>query len=236
MNKTLLILLLATQLLSTTAHAAEHENIQSSDKSVGFGIGALIGGLFAGPPGAVVGAATGSYFSYREINNEKTISELEKRLQKKNAELNTIINEFAILESEHKKRLHKVRLTENKQLLVNLSEGVSLSIYFRTDQSEVDAKFLPPLKRVTKLIRDIPEIKVQLDAYTDQRGDIVYNQKLSHQRATSVLKHLVRSGLNNNRIDFHAHGETQSKARKGDLEAYGYERRVDLTLSLHTEV
>ncbi len=235
MNKTLLAIFLSSQLISPAVVSAETENDLQKNNAAGFGIGALIGGLFAGPPGVVVGAAAGSFFGAKENEKIQTITSLEKQLDDKNTELNMIINEFAILESQHKNRLQNVRLEKKQKSLEQLSEGISLSVYFRTDQSDLETQFVQSIQRLAKLIENIPEIKVQLDAYADQRGDMDYNQKLSQKRASSVLKQLVRAGLNNNRIHFHAYGETQTKTKPGDKDAYSFDRRVDLTLSLHNE-
>lgn len=43
-------------------HSLNRENIDR--ENIGFGLGAIIGGLIAGPPGAVIGAAGGSMFRH----------------------------------------------------------------------------------------------------------------------------------------------------------------------------
>ncbi len=59
-------------LLSTITHA-ETDKQQSTEnignEGLGFGIGALIGGLIAGPPGALIGAAGGSIFGNNKAKN-----------------------------------------------------------------------------------------------------------------------------------------------------------------------
>lgn len=48
-------------LLSTITHA-ETDDISNKNEGLGFGIGAIIGDLIAGSPGAVIGATGGSLF------------------------------------------------------------------------------------------------------------------------------------------------------------------------------
>jgi len=49
------------------------QHASSTIENTGFGIGALIGGLLAGPPGAIIGAAGGSWFASRETKANKAI-------------------------------------------------------------------------------------------------------------------------------------------------------------------
>ncbi len=234
MKQLLLTGFLLFSLNNPVAFANEAVNDPDQEVTTGFGIGMLIGGVIAGPPGAVIGAAIGSGIG-SEQSQLTQIDELKHNLNEKKTELNHLVQEFAQLNSSHQQQLKKVRLENQQQDLTKLSEGISLSIYFRTDNDSLESRFIEPISRLAKLIQDQPQIKIHLSAHADKRGNIKYNQILSRKRAIAVLKELVDSGISNNRIQFHAFGETQSNTAENDLDAYVFDRRVDLLLTLHDE-
>ena len=51
-------------------------------------------------------------------------------------------------------------------------------------------------------LKSHPSVRIRLSGYTDPRGDIVYNLALSHRRAESVKRELVRMGIAENRIEY----------------------------------
>ena len=51
-------------------------------------------------------------------------------------------------------------------------------------------------------LKSHPDVRIRLSGFTDPRGDIVYNLALSHRRAESVKRELVRMGIAENRIEY----------------------------------
>ncbi len=51
-------------------------------------------------------------------------------------------------------------------------------------------------------LKSHPSVRIRLSGFTDPRGDIVYNLALSHRRAESVKRELVRMGIAENRIEY----------------------------------
>ena len=141
-------------LLSAITHAEadkyqDRDNIEN--EGVGFGIGALIGGLIAGPPGALIGAAGGSIFGSNKAKNDAHAS-LEIQLQQKTNELALLQNEMSrnITQghSEIARTIRDVNL-ENKILaLKKLENGLSMSVYFRTNDKEIDSTLLPHIHQL----------------------------------------------------------------------------------------
>ena len=240
MHQSKLILFTSLLLVSMLTHA-ETDNYSSNgeniDKeSIGFGLGAIIGGLIAGPPGAVIGAAGGSIFGNNKAKNDAYAS-LEKQLQQKSNELallqNNIAHNIALARSELARTLHKVRL-ENKQFaLKKLENSLSMSVYFRTNNAVIDKTLLPHIAKLAGLIYDYPELKVHLSAYADHRGKPDYNMSLSKYRAQAVRTALIKAVVPGNRIYSHALGETNASAR--NRESLIFDRRVDIHLTIDTE-
>lgn len=70
---------------------------------------------------------------------------------------------------------------------------------------------------VLALMKDMPNIKVQIGSHTDSRGKDDYNQRLSQRRAESVVNYLVDNGISRNRLVAKGYGETklQNKCSNG---------------------
>ncbi len=237
MFKQITQLALILAVLIPQAYALELPHTQATGKeNAGFGIGAIIGGLIGGPPGFVIGAAGGTWLGAHDTKKDIEIVSLEKRLQDKEMELAYLQTEFTKAQSQLARDIQKVKLEQNRSALEQLSHGISLTIYFRTDSADINTEIKPRIKRLVKLIRQFPEISVQLEGHADHRGTNTHNMKLSQKRIKGVQSEMVNAGLPEQRIQAHAYGETQSIATDGDSEGYIFDRRVMIHLTLDTEV
>ena len=119
-------------------------------------------------------------------------------------------------------------------LFRSLGNGISFSIYFRTNDTGIDPVLNTHIHDLVKLIRDVPEIRVQLEAHADERGLLSYNMQLSHNRARAVQAELINAGLAAARIQKYAYGETRARTKVIDQDNYVFDRRVDIKLTLDT--
>lgn len=204
-------------------------------EQAGLGLGAIIGGLIGGPPGAILGAAGGAWFGNRESQEDIKQSRLEQGLIEKQAELVALRNELQHLQGTFGQQLHKVKMEKRAGALQQLSQGVSLTVYFRTDSAEIGSENIPRIRKLAKFLRDFPEIQLQLEAHADHRGHADYNKILSKKRADTIAKELIGAGIDAVRIHSHAYGETAASSAPGDEEAYVFDRRVSILLTLDTE-
>ena len=216
--------------LTTRNTAANHK------EEAGLGIGAIIGALIAGPPGAIIGAAGGAWLGNKKKREDIKLSELEQGLIEKQGELVALQGEFQQLQGAFGQQLHKVKMEKHLGAMEQLSQGVSLTIYFRTNSAEIDAEIIPRIKKLANFIKDFPEIQVQLDAHADRRGHHNYNKTLSEKRARGVSRELIGAGLDITRIHSHAYGESEALSALGDDEGYVFDRRVNIHLTLDTEI
>jgi outer membrane protein OmpA-like peptidoglycan-associated protein len=74
----------------------------------------------------------------------------------------------------------------------------------------------------------MPDIRVQLDGFADERGDSDYNLHLSQKRVDFVREQLISAGIDPSRIRASAHGE--APAQDDTVDSYALERRVSLKL------
>ena len=71
-------------------------------------------------------------------------------------------------------------------------------------------------ERLLNLMREKPNIRIQLNAHTDSRGSAASNMSLSERRAKSVADYLVSKGINRSRLVTRGYGESQLKNRCAD--------------------
>ncbi|NER19116.1 OmpA family protein [Spongiivirga citrea] len=82
-------------------------------------------------------------------------------------------------------------------------------IYFDNNKSNVrkDAAF--ELVKIAEALLAYPDLQVEVGAHTDSRGKDKYNLKLSQKRAESIVKFLVKNGVEKSRLTAKGYGETK---------------------------
>lgn len=82
------------------------------------------------------------------------------------------------------------------------------NIYFDFDNFQL----LPEVRdyldnSLLKLLNDNPKVRIEIAAYTDSKGDVNYNNKLSQKRADAVRDYLLEKGIHPKRIVARGFGE-----------------------------
>ncbi|MCB9328742.1 MAG: DUF1573 domain-containing protein [Lewinellaceae bacterium] len=116
-----------------------------------------------------------------------------------------IIDDYSIKKSIKLKSKPKEPATE----IVTINQPIRLNnIYYDFD----DAKILPDAERdlstLYDLMKEYPDMVIELSSHTDSRGESPYNKKLSQRRADSAKKWLVNEGVDANRIQAVGYGES----------------------------
>lgn len=81
-------------------------------------------------------------------------------------------------------------------------------IYYDFDKAYIRQDAEEPLSQLIKLLEDNPDLIVEIGSHTDARGSNRYNIRLSARRAESVVKYLIRQGIDDNRLRAKGYGET----------------------------
>lgn len=224
------IITLAALLMVNPAVQAETGQADHKD-TAGFGIGALVGGVLGGPIGAVAGAAGGSWLGAREAERDSKREQLADNLATRTAELEQLKSKLAALEAGET-AMQTVHLDRRRQTAAELSEALSVAVYFRTDSSELEADTRRRLEKIARHLRDYPQLRIHIAGHADHRGSKAYNQKLSLHRAESVARLLQQEGIDKRRIHTEGHGQSKAHASADDIDAYVFDRRVSIELSL----
>ena len=67
---------------------------------------------------------------------------------------------------------------------------------------------LPDLNRLVNLLKENPEMSIDIMGHTDNQGDEATNQKLSENRAKAIADYLISKGISGKRVSFRGLGES----------------------------
>ncbi|MBI5265944.1 MAG: OmpA family protein, partial [candidate division Zixibacteria bacterium] len=89
-----------------------------------------------------------------------------------------------------------------------LAKPMVLNISYASGGFEIDPNNKRRLESLASLLLLVPDIKLEVNGYTDDIGTTVANQQLSEKRASRVREFLVRQGIAAERIKVFGRGET----------------------------
>ncbi len=87
------------------------------------------------------------------------------------------------------------------------------NIYFEFDKSDITPQAATELNKLVDILKDNPEIKIEMGSHTDSVGTQDYNIQLSQRRAESTVRYLVANGITQQRLSAKGYGETKPVAR-----------------------
>lgn len=110
-----------------------------------------------------------------------------------------------------KKFTLRLERKEPDSIVVTINEPIRLnSIYYDFNDDKILPDAEPDLQYLADIMKQYPDIKIELSSHTDARGNDDYNQKLSQRRAESARRWLAeRSGIVADRIMAVGYGEKQ---------------------------
>ncbi|ASJ75555.1 OmpA family protein [Granulosicoccus antarcticus] len=109
-------------------------------------------------------------------------------------------------------------------------DGVVEGVNFRAGSARLTSEANVVLAGVAQTLRDYPDIRVIIEAHTDNEGAASANLQLSKRRAIAVARYLVDAGISGSRLKPQAFGE--SKPRTSNLTEQGRaaNRRVEFSV------
>jgi len=82
-------------------------------------------------------------------------------------------------------------------------------IYFDLDKWNIRPDAALELEKILDVMKQYPNMKIDVRSHTDCRASHKYNEKLSDRRAKSTMAWLVKNGVEANRLTGKGYGETQ---------------------------
>lgn len=83
------------------------------------------------------------------------------------------------------------------------------NIYYDLDKAAIRPDAAEELDKLAKILRDNPNIKIELSSHTDDRASDAYNLDLSQRRAESAVEYLVSQGIDRERMIARGYGKSQ---------------------------
>ena len=82
-------------------------------------------------------------------------------------------------------------------------------IYFDFNKYNIRPDAAIELNKIVKIMKDYPNMIIDLSSHTDCKGTMTYNEKLSDNRAKSSMAYLISKGINPARLTAKGYGETK---------------------------
>lgn len=122
-----------------------------------------------------------------------------------------------------------------KDLCPNTLPGVKVSVKgcwivdvkFDNDKDIIKPQYMPNLDNTAKVIKEHPELKIEIQGHTSKTGGFKHNMNLSERRAIAVKKYLV-DGTHSPNLTTRGYGWTQPIDTNDTEEGRANNRRVQL--------
>lgn len=180
----------------------------ASGAAVGAGIGALAGGGKGAAIGAAIGTAVGGTAGVvigNKMDQQK--AELEKI---EGAQVETVTDANNL-----------------KAIKVTFESG----ILFSTGKSELNAQSKNALTKFAESLKNTPETDITVTGHTDNTGSREFNEKLSVDRANSVVNFLSQNGVKKNRTTMKGLAWDEPVGDNSTAEGRAQNRRVEVFIT-----
>lgn len=175
-------------------------------------LGAGIGALAGGGKGAVVGAAVGAGVG---------------------AGAGALIGHYMDKQEAELKKM-KAANVERKgdQLVVRFKS----EILFDTNKADLKPASQSDLAEFANVLKQYPETNLIIQGHTDNKGKKAVNEKLSRQRAESVLSALASNGVASMRMAAQGYADNQPVADNSTPEGRQKNRRVEVQIAANEKL
>lgn len=104
---------------------------------------------------------------------------------------------------------------------------VSNGIRFDVGKASLRPESMGVLNEIYKMLSEHPDVNVSVEGHTDSDGDNDLNQKLSEDRAGTVMKQLISMGISADRLSSKGFGESMPVNTNATPEGKAENRRVE---------
>lgn len=193
--------------------------------AVGAGVGALIGGGKGTWIGALVGSALGAGTGALVGNS---MDRQKKQLEQQLAEVKELQSKTDTT--------YIVQTVKDSNNLDAIKLVMGNSVLFPTGSSKLSAAAQAALSRVAYNLKQFPETDVTVVGYTDNTGGEALNQRLSLERAQSVVNYLEQLGIPSSRLKAVGNGWNDPIASNATAEGRAQNRRVEIFITANSQM
>ncbi|MEO5363447.1 MAG: OmpA family protein [Magnetococcus sp. DMHC-8] len=105
------------------------------------------------------------------------------------------------------------------------------NLNFKTDSAQIEPKDMGTVKEAAKVLKQNPNVGVEVQGHTDNVGTPAYNKRLSDRRAHSVMNSLVKHGVNKQQVTARGYGLEKPIASNDTVQGRSENRRVELSVT-----
>lgn len=118
--------------------------------------------------------------------------------------------------------------------LKNIKIGSKIAlrnIFFDTGKSILRSESNAELDRLVKLMKDVPNLKVEISGHTDNTGSAKLNEQLSQDRAEAVVSYLTKKGIAASRMTAKGYGPNAPIASNATADGRQQNRRTEFEIT-----
>ncbi|MEZ4447851.1 MAG: OmpA family protein [Nannocystaceae bacterium] len=108
--------------------------------------------------------------------------------------------------------------------------GAIRGINFDVDKDTITAGSKKTLDAAVKVLRDFPDVRIEVSGHTDSDGAADHNRDLSRRRAEAVKKYLVDAGIAGARVETRGAGPDEPIADNATKRGKAQNRRIEFKL------
>ena len=123
----------------------------------------------------------------------------------------------------------RVSTANNGYAIHNHQAGNLDNILFDFNRSELRPQYYSTLDEYAAMLRQNPDMKIEIAGHTDNVGTEAYNQILSEKRAGTVKNYFVKKGIEKDRLFPKGFGFTMNAASNQNETGRAQNRRVEIT-------
>ncbi len=109
-------------------------------------------------------------------------------------------------------------------------------ITFETNKAEIRSSSRPTLDDAVKVLKDFPDVRIEISGHTDSQGDRDHNVDLSKRRAEAVKQYMVDKGIDASRIETAGFGPDVPVDTNDTKAGRANNRRIEFKLLTNTSV
>gem|GEM_PF-280364 len=92
------------------------------------------------------------------------------------------------------------------------------NIYYDYGKWDLRSESMKELDKIINVLKETPEVKIQISAHTDERGPKDFNEELSQKRAQSVVDYFISGGIGSDRLISKGYGSSSPVYKNAQTE------------------
>lgn len=112
--------------------------------------------------------------------------------------------------------------------MIMFSEPMVLNVDYSPGSFEIDQRTKDRIEKLARVLLLVPNVRLDINSYTDDIGSDVANIKLSEKRANRIRDFLVANGVTTDRIKPYGRGKTSPVASNQTTDGRARNRRIEI--------